>query len=787
MTDPRAYELTPDQLRWQCDPNRFPFVCTDEIDPLVGFVGQDRALRALEFGLAMDRPGYGIFVTGLTGTGRASAIQNYLQRTIAERGDATVRRPQDWCYYYNFEDPDRPQLVALPRGGGRQLRDRCEQLLQQLRDAITRAFASPEFDLGRKGLLEAAQAHSQELFQQVERHALESGFILRMTQQGVQLIPHRNGKPLAEEEFLALPDEQKAQLQQREPALLEAVEAAAQATRSLQKEVTGRMRALVQHTGDAAIAPVFAEFADDYAAFPLLQGFQQGLRQYTLDHLDAFQQPTEEAPNVPPPAAAPPTARPQPEGDPFLPFRINVFVDNSAAQGPPVVVEPNPTYSNLFGKIERKAMMNGWVSDHTMLKPGALALANGGYLILSAREVLTNPGVWEGFKRALRTREIRLEDPWDAATPGVVVPQGMRPEPMPLSVKVIMSGPTPIYDALTKADEEFWEVFKVRADFDTQIDRTDEHLDAYARFVCSATGRNGLLPFHRTAVAQVAEFGARTVDDQNKLTSRFGLLDDVLVESDYWARRNGHTNVMGEDVEQALSERQYRVNLVEERLQEMITQGTIMVAVDGSVVGQVNGLAVYHGGDVAFGQPSRITVRTYMGRAGVINIEREAQMSGPTHNKGVLILNGYLGAQFAQNKPLSLSASIAFEQNYGGVDGDSASSTELYALLSSLSGAPLRQDLAVTGSVNQHGDVQAIGGVNEKIEGFYAVCKAKGLTGRQGVMIPQSNVRNLMLREDVVQACREGQFHVYAVAAISEGIEVLTGMPAGERDVSGGF
>ncbi|MBI4497862.1 MAG: AAA family ATPase [Chloroflexi bacterium] len=789
--DRTAFEVPPERLRWRCDPERFPFVCTDELNPLDEFIGQERALRALEFGLAMDRPGYNIFVTGLSGTGRASAIQAYLQRRIAEKGvQGSGPHPQDRCYLHNFADPDRPQLVALPGGRGRSLRHQIERLLTDLRQAIARALTEPEFEAHRKALLDAAQAESQAVAQALEQEALGQGFLLRPAPMGIQIIPQVNGRPLSREEYMAISGDLRAALEAQERELRARVEAAFERGHQLQREANERVQALVEQTGDFASSHLFQELTGEYRDFPPVLQFLQDLRTYTLEHLDLFLENGRAGPQPQEPPSPPgPTngLRRLGPDNPYLPFRVNVLVDNSGRTGPPVVIEPHPTYGNLFGKVERRSLMGAYFSDHTMIKPGALHLANGGYLILNARDVLATPAVWESLKRALRVREVRLEDPMEQMVPGFAAPQGLRPEPMPLTVKVIMTGPPLLYQLLSRTDEEFWEAFKVRADFDTQIPRTDTHLDAYARFVGSCCGRHGLLHFHRTAVAEVAEYGARAVADQEKLSSRFGPLEDLLIEADYWARRAEHTMVMGEDVRKALHEKVYRASLVEERIRELITQGTILVDVEGEQIGQVNGLAVYDLGDISFGRPSRVTAQTFMGRNGVINIERESQLSGKIHDKGVLILSGYLGARYAQDKPLSLAASICFEQSYEEVEGDSASSTELYAILSDLAGAPIQQEIAVTGSVNQKGEIQPIGGANEKIEGFFAVCKAKGLTGNQGVLIPAQNVRNLMLRHDVVEAVQQGLFHVYAVSTVDEAISLLTGWPAGARESNGAY
>jgi predicted ATP-dependent protease len=439
----------------------------------------------------------------------------------------------------------------------------------------------------------------------------------------------------------------------------------------------------------------------------------------------------------------------------------------------------------MFGKVERRALMGTYVSDHTMIKPGAVHLANGGYLILNIRDVLLKPGVWEGLKRVIRTKEAGVEDPLEQFS--FLTPQGMRPQPVPVELKIVVMGDDNIYQLLSLYDEDFWEMFKVKADFDYQVQRTEETLKSYACFIRTCCDSEKLLPFDRSGVAKVLEFATRIVGDQEKLSARFGQLKDLLIEADYWAKTSKSEMIKGEHVEKAVKEKIHRLDLVAERIRQLIEEGTLMIDVKGEVVGQVNGLSVYDLGTFSFGRPSRITAKTFLGRRGVINIERESQLSGRIHDKGVLILSGYLGWKYAQDKPLSLSASLCFEQSYAGIEGDSASSTELYAILSSLSELPIRQCIAVTGSVNQKGEVQPIGGVNQKIEGFFDVCKEKGLTGDQGVMIPNQNIRNLMLREDVIKAVQDGKFHIYAVKTIDEGIEILTGVTSGEKQPDGRY
>lgn len=778
----RQYEVPVEKLRWECDPNQFGFECTDEITPLEEFIGQDRAIKAIEFGLAVDKPGYNIFVTGLTGTGRTSAIKAHLQKVVAAREAEGVRyHPEDWCYLYSLRYPDRPQVIRLPKGKGRSLREQVEGLLQTLKGEIAKAFSGEEYDKQRKAIMEESQGRQQQLFRRFQEEAAEKGFAVQFSPMGVVLVPLLQGRPATQAEYMALDESTKETFQERRGKLTRRVEETMEEAHVLERETAERMGALDRKIGQFAVARPFDELLRQYKSYPEVARYLEELRAYTLDNIDQFK----EQEGQPPASFGLPGTRLPRERDPFLAFKVNVFVDNSETEGPAIVLEPNPTYSKMFGMIERRPIMGAYFTDHTMLKPGAVSLANGGYLVLNARDVLINPGVWEGLKRVIKNKSLQLEDPFEQF--GLVAPHGLRPQPIPTDVKVVVTGDRALYQLLSIYDEDFWEIFKVKADFDSQIERNHENTEAYAAFICACCKNERLLPFHRTGVAKVVEYGSRLVADQGRISSRFGQIKDLLIEADYWARKSSSPLVRAEHVKKALEEKVFRSNLVEQRLRELIQEGTIIVDTEGAVAGQVNGLAVLDLGDLSFGKPSRITARVFMGRRGVINIERESQLSGRIHDKGVLILSGYLGWKYAQDKPLSLSASVCFEQSYEGVEGDSASSTELYAILSSLSGLPINQSIAVTGSVNQKGEVQPIGGVNEKVEGFFDLCKAKGLTGQQGVIIPHQNVKNLMLREEVVGAVKGGQFHIYAVKTIDEGIEILTGHGAGERREDGSY
>jgi len=721
-------------------------------------------------------------VAGITGTGKTSMVKAYIEKIIKEkerRGENPALK--DWCYLYNFKEPDCPVIVDLPPGQGKTLRNELSDFLTRIRQELGQAFASDEYKSQRQKVVEKGQAEQQRLFEEIAAEARKQGFQLQMTPAGPVLIPLSGDKPMEEAEYLALEPDKKKELDDKQAELRKKLQANFEAASKLQRDMTEQVQKMDKEIGEYTISRLFDPLFERYKPWPKVHQYLAELKTYILDNLEMFKG-TEEPIN---PVLGVPMSQVMGGRNPFLPFQINVFVDNSEAKCPPIVIESNPNFGNMFGKIERRFLFGGYLSDHTMLKPGALALANGGYLLLSAADVLTNPGVWPAFKRALRTKEVKIEDPFEQF--GLIAPQGLRPEAMPIDVKVFLIGDSQVYQLLSVYDEDFWEIFKVKADFNYEIDRTRKNMLAYAAFLSGCCEECEARHFEPGGVAKVIEYSSRMVADQEKMSSRFAQIKDWIEEANYWAGRDGAKYISAGHVKKALDERIFRHNLVDERIRDMINRGMIMIDTEGNAVGQVNGLSVYSLGDISFGRPSRITARTFLGRGGVINIERESEMSGPIHNKGVMILSGYLGSQYAQDKPLSLSASLCFEQSYEGVDGDSASSTELYAILSSLAEAPINQNIAVTGSVNQKGEIQPIGGVNQKIEGFFKVCQARGLTGDQGVLIPYQNIRNLMLREDVVDAVKEGKFHVYAAKTIDEGIEILTGMPFGERKEDGTY
>lgn len=779
----KRFEVPHDKLTWRCDLSFLPFTCTADMTPLEDFIGQERAIRAIEFGLGVDKPGFNIFVTGLTGTGKTSIIKAFLKKlTVAKAApDAEPTAPEDWCYVYNFTDADRPQALRIRRGWGKVLKADMEQLVQNLLREAKKMFESDEYVQQRQEMVEQLQKQQQQMMEGLMREAAENGFTLRMTPSGIGLLPTKDGKPMQEAEYLALSAEEKKRLEERRSELEKKVEATLRDGKKLEREIAEKLEVAETRAADYLVRIPLTDLKEKYRDYPKVLAYLDTVRDHILKNLQRFKG-VEPAPMMTPMG---PMSFGEPPGDPFLPYRVNVFVDNSDTHGPPIIVETNPTYHNLIGVVEKKPIAGGYFTDFTLIKSGSISRANGGYLVLYDRDVLTNAGVWEALQRVIKNRELRIEEP--GIFFGFVPPQGLRPEPIPTDTKVIMIGDPHLYRTLAAVDPDFRETFKVKADFHFEIDRTEENITALACFISDYCNREGLRHFDSDAVARVIEQGARTVEDQNKFSARFSEMVDLLIESNYWAEKEKAELVLGRHVERAVVEKTFRLNLIEKYLQELIAEGTVLVDVNGATVGQVNGLAVYQMGDFSFGKPSRITAKTFMGRGGIINIERESKMSGKSHDKGVLILGGYLGGKYAQESPLSLSSTVCFEQSYEGVDGDSASSTELYAILSSLSEIPIKQAIAVTGSVNQNGEVQAIGGVNQKIEGHYDVCRLKGLDGAQGVMIPRANMRNLMLRPDVVEAVKAGKFRVYAVGTIDEGIEILTGVPAGQRDEAGKY
>ncbi len=778
-------ELTAEQLRRACAPTDLPFQSTDELEQLNEIIGQERATRAIEFGLDIPSYGYNIYALGPSGAGKTTTIAKYLERQAAARPV-----PNDWGYVNNFQRPDEPLALRLPPGGGRQLRDRFDALLNTLEEQLPQAFESENYEKHRKEMVQELEQRRQQVLEDMDTFAQERGFAIVQMPMGLLFAPLIDGKAASPEQFEQLPVEQQKALKAQEPALRTEMERSLRELKLLSDEAASRLQNLDREIAAATVGSGFDELQADYTAWDEVVEYLRAVREHISQNVEQYKSGADAEEAQPDPA----TLLLGPPESLFEHYRINVVVDHDGETGAPVVVETNPTYYNLIGRIEQEAQFGTLVTNYSLIKGGALLQANGGYLVVDARALLRQPLAFEALKRSLRHQQVKIEEL--GAQLSMIATTSLSLEPIPLDVKVILIGDPYTYYLLYAYDDEFQKLFKVRADFASQMDWTAENMVKVARFIRTRCAEEDLLPFDPGGVAKVIEYSGRLVEDQRKLTTRFAHVADIVREAAYWARSTAKPAsqtpaeplfVTGQDVQRAIDERRYRSSLVEERVREAIVNDTVMIDVAGAAVGQVNGLAVLALGDTMFGKPSRITAKTFLGQSGVINIEREAKLSGKVHDKGMLIISGYLGGRYAQDKPLSLTATITFEQSYDGVDGDSASSTEVYALLSSLTRLPIQQGIAVTGSVNQHGEIQAIGGATAKIEGFFDVCKEKGLTGQQGVIIPAANAPTLMLREDVVEAVAAGQFHIYPVSAIDEGIAILTGLPAGQRGLDGRF
>ena len=752
-------ELRPEEMRRRCDPTSLGFRTTAELEPLKRgeVIGQERAIQALECGLGIKDSRYNIYVAGGPGTGKMSIVQAFLERISAEEP-----RPPDICYVHNFRDPYSPRYLLLPPGKGAQLKADMGKLVELVRRDLPTAFKSDEYQEQKRRIDEEINRRKNELFARLKEEAMAKGFLIQRTPIGINTVPVRDGQPMTEEQFKRLTPEERAELERRGEEVKQRIEEVIREAGELEEERTRRLEELNRRVATFTLEHKIGILKEAYRDHPQVVDFFEAVKQDILENLDLFFAETSE----------------EEAAERFRRYDVNVLVDNSRTEGAPVVVENNATYPNLFGRIERRVRQGVLTADFTMIKPGSLHRANGGYLVLNADNLFRYPLSWEALKVALKSGQIAIEDP--TAALGYTVTEGLKPEPIPLNVKIIIVGSREIYDLLQAFDEDFQEFFKIKSEFDSEMDWDGKYVQKFGPFIrARVLERPGLKDFDSSGVARVIEYAAELTGDQKKLSARFSDIMAIIREASYCAEREGAEYVTAEHVEKAIRDKDYRNNLIEEKIQEMIARGELRVEVDGAKVGQVNGLAVYELGDYSFGRPTRITANVFAGKDGVVNIEREAELSGKIHTKGLLILKGWLGEKFAHKKPLSLSASITFEQSYSQIDGDSASSTEAYALISALSGVPLKQGIAVTGSVDQKGEVQPIGGVNEKIVGFFKTCKLKGLNGEQGV-IPEANVQNLMLPQEVIEAVREGKFHIWAIKNLDEGIELLTGKPASE-------
>jgi len=766
----RPRELRADELRRRLDPASLPFETTEEVRPLVGTIGQPRALEAIEFGLGVETHGFNVFVAGAPGTGRRTTVLDYIQSRAT-----ALPVPDDWVYVHDFAAPDRPNAICLPSGTGVRFATDMDELVATARREIPRAFESEDYDHRRREAVADAASRQEELERELSAFAAERGFVLKMGLTGIASMPLVHGSPITREQYERLDDEERERITRAGAEIEEHTAAYARSLHQAAKEAAGRVQELEREVALFAIAPLVRELEERYAALPEVISHLTAVQQEIVGHLDEFRGEDESTPMLP---GLGPQSR-------FERFGVNVLVDNSRNGGAPVVIERNPTYYNLLGRVQYRATLGVMVTDFQEIKPGALHRASGGFLVLDVLDVLRHPFAWEGLMRALRSREVRVENLAEefAGTPTTA----LRPEPIPIAVKVVLIGSPFAYRVLQEADEDFRELFKVKAEFSPELDWTRRHQLNYAAFVSRWVRENGLLHFDRAAVAALIEHGARLRESRRKLTARMMDISDLVSEASYWARRAGRSLVGTADVERAIRKREYRSDLLEERIQELIDDGTLVIATRGTRVGELNGLAVLDLGDHAFGRPTRVSARVAIGRGSIASIEREIELSGPIHSKGFLILSGYLRSTYAQSSPLALSATLTFEQSYDEIEGDSASAAELVALVSALAALPLDQGIAMTGSVDQSGRIQAIGGVNHKIEGFFATCKAQGLTGTQGVVIPASNVQNLMLEPEVVDAVREGRFHIWPARSVDEVLILLGGVRPGRRRKGGTF
>ena len=767
-------KLSVDKLRNVCDADFMHCESTKDLKPLGEIVGQERAVRALKFGIGIKDHGFNIYVSGYPGTGRKTAVKSFVDETA--KGQPI---PPDWCYVNNFSNQYEPKAIQLPSGRGKGFREDMKNFIDSIKSSLPKAFESEDYAKRREATLSGLENQRKTVIDDLNTKAQREGFIIQTSPVGLLLIPMLDGRPLTEEEILALPQKTKEKLQEKHDKLEAELQNTMRQLIDMERQIHDTIRKLNREVALYATGTQIQSLMEKYKEVSEVTAYLKEVQNDILDNLQQFiRRGGGEQQQLPFPM-------PWLKEEPFKKYEVNVIIDNSTVKGAPVIMELNPNYHNLFGRTEKEAQFGALITDFTMIRAGALHKANGGYLIIQVEDLLRNPFSYDGLKRDIRDKNIVIEEPEERY--GFISIKTLKPQPIPLTAKIILIGNPYIYQLLFQLDTDFRELFKVKAEFDTTMNRTDENVKQYAAFVCMLCEKENLKHFDGSALAKLVEYSSRLAADQYKLSTQFSLVGDLVRESNFYATQENSEFVTATHVKKAIEEKIYRSKLIQEKIQEMIKRGFFLIDTVEERVGQMNGLSVAGMGDFAFGMPSRVTASIGLGREGVIDIEREAKMGGPIHTKGVLILSGYINDKYARDKPLSLSARLVFEQNYEGIEGDSASSTELYTILSALSSLPVKQNIAVTGSVNQKGEVQAIGGVNEKIEGFYEVCKQRGLTGQQGVMIPESNVQNLMLKEEVVEAVKAGQFNIYSVKTIDEGIEVLTGKQAGVRRADGTF
>lgn len=767
-------ELNYKSLKKVCDPNKLPFETTEELEGISTGIGQDRGIKALEFGLNVDVKGYNLYLEGPSGVGKTMYTKKYLD-TISKK----KKVPSDWCYVYNFENPNEPIAISLQPGQGKLFKELMDQFIKDIKNDINNTFRNEDFEKEKNLIKQEFEQKRSNLLEKLNKESAKYGFEVKTAQNGIYMMPVVDGKTLQEEEFEQLDEEIKKEYEDKSNIVQEQIISAISQIKTIEKESDKRIE---EWQSNIALMTVNARInivKSNFKRNKKISKFLDDIKKDILKNVPAFMDQKQTVNQT----GTPMQAMQQPK--PWLNYRVNLFVDNSNLEGAPVIMDSNYSYYNIFGKLEYENYYGSLKTDHTMLKAGLLQKANGGYIIFQAKDLLANQLCYEALKKALRIKETSIENTADQRSSMVMV--SLKPEPIPLDIKVILIGNANIYHSLLAMDSDFRKLFKAKVEFEDDAPRTEENVIKLARFIHGFCEQEGLAHLDKYAVAKIIEYASRLADNQNKLSTRFNDLSQIIGEACTWAKMSKSKVVKEEHVIKALEERIERIKKYDAKYTEMIKENTLLISTNGAKVGQINGLTVMTIGDYTFGKPAKITVNTYVGKRGIVDIEREVELSGSSHSKGVLILNGYIGELFAQDIPLSLTASICFEQLYNGVDGDSASSTELYALLSSLSDLPINQSIAVTGSVNQKGEIQPIGGVNAKIEGFYHICKMRGLDGSHGVMIPVQNVMNLNLSDEVVEAVKNKKFHIYTVSTIEEGIEILTGVPAGKKDKNGNF
>lgn len=769
-------ELNYKELRVTCDPKVFNFTTTDELEPISTGIGQDRAIKALEFGLNVDINGYNVYIEGPYGVGKTAYAKNYLS-VISQKKKA----PADWCYIYNFDNPNEPVAVSLPAGQGKEFQSEMNTFINDIKVDIKNTFNNEDFEKEKTLIKQEFEVKRNLLMEKLNQKSAEYGFQVRSAQNGIYMMPVVNGKTIAEEEFEKLDEATKKEYEEKSAIVQQHIMDAIGEIKSIERESDKRIQEWQSNVALLTINAHINLIKAKYKRNKKINRFLDDVKKDILKNISCFVAEDKNNGQAP---QGPQAAKPE-LSKPWLNYRVNLFVDNSKLEGAPVIADTNYSYHNIFGKLEYENYYGALKTDFTMLKPGLLHLANGGYLVFQANDLLTNNLCYDALKKVLRSKELGIENAADPRSSMVMI--SLKPEPIPLDLKVILIGDENIYQTLLAIDPDFKKLFKIKVEFADDAPLTKENMNKLARFVKGYCDHESLPPLDNTAMAKVIEYASKLADNQNKLSTRFTDLSLIIGEAATWTKLAKGKVITGEYITKALEQKTERVKKYDERYVEMIKEDTLLINTSGDEVGQINGLTIMNVGDYTFGKPVKITANTYTGKSGVINIEREVELSGSSHSKGILILGAYIGEMFAQDMPLSLTASICFEQLYNGVDGDSASSTELYAILSSLSGIPINQSIAVTGSVNQKGQIQPIGGVNDKIEGFYQICKLRGLDGSHGVMIPKQNVHHLNLSTEIVESVKNGLFHIYSIDSIDEGIEVLTGVPAGKKDENGNF